>query len=484
MATVLFRCDASPTIGAGHVMRCLAFAETLARFGWKAIFAVNRDAKTTVPALGASGHRLIEVTAACDPAIVADEESSVVVIDHYGYDATYESQLAGPERVTIVFDDLANRAHDCDILVDPTPGRTAADYAPYVPARCRMVLGPEFAIVRSTWREHRALTRARLSLGLPVERIVVSMGATDPINATSRVLDAIARSSFGGRIDVVLGAGAPYIQDVSKRRDERTVVHVEPDDLGEIVSSADLVIGAPGSSSFERAVLGLPTLMIPTADNQKFVAAAFSAREVAKVLPASILDDPSALAGEIDALTGDPGVRLEMSAAAAAITDGRGSLRLLAAIAGSVSVRGRVIRLRLAEEADELWLLDLQRQPATRRYARDPAVPDAQGHKIWFERVLNDPDRLLAIVVVDDAAVGMVRLDRLEERTFEVSIAIDQTCHRRGLGGAALTLLRRLASGADLVATIREENAASISMFATAGYEPCAEDRYLNRATS
>src|SRR5262249_4984184 len=186
----------------------------------------------------------------------------------------------------------------------------------------------------------------------------------------------------------------------------------------------------------------------------------------------------------ISALIADNARRVRMAQAAAYLTDGRGTLRLLLVLAGATAVRtGREASLRLAEPEDEAWLLALQSQPETRRHARRPFVPSAREHAQWFARTLDDPERLLAIIDIDGKPAGMVRLDRATDArpTFEVSIAIDSGLHGQGIGAAALSLVRQAVPAADLIATVLPENRASLALFAGAGYQPEGEHRYRSR---
>jgi len=366
---------------------------------------------------------------------------------------------------------------------DPTPGRATADYAGK--GARQLLLGGNHAIIRGEWQQQRAKAVARLATGGAVKRIIVSMGATDPVNATSRVLAALALAKLDADVDVVLGAGAPHLESVRKQTGARVTLHVGPGNLPALTAEADLAIGAPGTSSFERALLGLPSILIPTADNQRFNAAAFAASGSAEVLAAGILDQPAALAAKIEALAANGTRRAAMSRAAAAVTDGRGAQRLMAAIAGRWRTSdGSEVSLRLADVNDSDWLLELQSKPQTRRFARHAAVPSAADHVGWMSATLANPDRMLMVIEAEQAAIGMLRLDRVnvDAPTYEVSIAIDPDWHRRGIGLAALSLARRLVPGADLLATVLSGNEASASLFKAAGYQFEAPERLRSRA--
>ncbi len=472
-ARVLFRCEASPAIGGGHVMRCLAFAETLCWAGWHVDFSTGARSRATVPALDPARYGILPPAANDD-----DPSTRLVVFDNYDLNAREERGFAATDRLLVAFDDLANRQHVCDVLVDPAPGRTDAEYAAWVPAHCRLLLGPRFAMLGARWRAAAPASLARREAKDPVRRILVSMGATDPVNATSSVLDALEHAGLAVEIDVVLGVAAPHLAAVERRAGGRMRLHVQPEDIIALVAAADLAIGAPGSSSFERAALGVPSLLIPTAANQTRMAEGLTAAGAAALAPAALLADAAVLGRAIAALAGDPARRRAMSCAGVALGDGRGTLRLLAAIAGTrVAPDGASLRLRLAETSDESWLLDLQCAPGTRRFTRNPALPTAREHAAWLARTLADPERMLCIVERDGEAAAMVRIDRLAPPIphFEVSIAVHPSMHRRGVGGAALALLRRLAPGATLDATVNPKNAASQALFSAAGYLRIAE---------
>ncbi len=471
MALALFRCDASPAIGAGHVMRCLATAETLAWASWDVGFMSAQGTRETAPALARTG---FEVRDSESSAMGAD----VIVFDHYGLDATAEHRIAGSVPLRIAFDDIPVRSHDVDLLVDPTPGRAADAYSALTRADTQLLAGASYAQLRRSWQAARAAAlKARTG---KASRILVSMGATDPTNATAKVLAALASLGRKLEIDVVLGPGAPHRIAVNEMVGALGRLHIDPADLPRLVAEADLAIGAAGSSCFERACLGLPAIIVVLADNQVDLARAFAAAGAARAVPHSALDDPAELARVIADLLDDGDARDRMSECAAALVDGRGPQRLLMRFAGECAAAAGRVRLRAAEPGDQDWLLDLQSRPETRRFARTSRIPTASEHAAWMDRTLSDPDRLLALIDFNDVPAGVIRLDRLsqDKPAFEVSIAIAPERHGRGIGAAALTLVRNLVPKADLVATVLAGNQASQLLFERAGYRREAEGRF------
>jgi RimJ/RimL family protein N-acetyltransferase len=194
-------------------------------------------------------------------------------------------------------------------------------------------------------------------------------------------------------------------------------------------------------------------------------------------------DLPARLRGLIETLIRDAAARAGMTQAARLLVDGRGASRLAIAVAGAISVPdGPCARLRLADASDEAWLLELQRQPETRRYFRNPTVPTADEHRRWLQQMLDDPRRLLLIVEVDAIPAGMVRLDRDDDLgdmvRYTISIAISPAFHNRGFASAALSLIRRLMPVAALDADVAPENIASIRLFSSKGFQRVGNDLY------
>ena len=477
-ANVIFRCDASASIGAGHMMRCFALAETMASFGFAPHLLAAPGSVEVLSAVGRSGFPVYETTGS--GADVAKKQIGAIrtaIVDGYGFDDEDEAALAEVADTVIAFEDMPNRPHAAKLLVDPTPGRDAADYAGLVPVGARVLTGSAQAILRPVWRLARQSGRDP-----DATRIVVSMGATDSVNATAKVIEAVKASGVSSPVDIVLGAAAPHIADVRSRLSDSMTLHIDASDMPLLLKHVMLAIGAPGSSSFERAVLGIPSILVQTADNQRDLAHAFDAAGAAWVSKVEALDDPEAFGAIIAALLADVRARAAMSTAAASLCDGRGALRLLASLAGSVCTSsGSTVQLRLAEAGDAAWLLELQRQPETRRFARTTAAPTEAEHTAWYARLMDDPDRVLLIVESDGAAKGFVRLDRCPSdhgAVFEVSVAIDPASHGLGFGAAALRLARNFAPGATFDATVFSANAASEALFVKAGYRPVGPDLF------
>ena len=331
---VIFRADAAPAMGGGHVQRCLALGEALVEAGWRSAFAFRSGTLETVPALANSPHRLLPLEGAEDeePALLASKIGSrcdLLVVDHYGRGPAFETACRRFTFRIMAIEDQPNRRHDCELLLDPTPGRRAVDYQHLVPAVCKLLLGPTYALLRGQFAKSRQAALARRSRGDSPKRIFVSLGTTDSRNLTAAVLQGIADSAAGLAVDIVIGSAAPHLAALRQlagalRLDAR--LHVDADNVAELMGEADLAIGAAGSSSFERCCLGLPSLLVIAADNQCDIAAALIDAGAAELVEPG--DLARSVARGVKRLCAGAQARVAMAEAAARLCDGRGAARV------------------------------------------------------------------------------------------------------------------------------------------------------------
>lgn len=332
---ILFVVDAGPAIGGGHVMRSLTLARAFEARG--AAFAFVGP-----PALAG----FLDAFAPDAPRIAAEDLAAAtvreafdgVVFDHYGLSAPDHRAMA-QDRPALVVDDLANRPLGADILVDAGLGRTAADYLGRVPENCRLLLGPDYAAVRP---EFAALRDPALAWrGEPVQRVLIAMGLTDVGGITGRVLERVRPRLNDVGIDIVLGAGAPSLAGLAKiaRRDTRLLLHVDTPHMARLTAEADIGIGAPGSSTWERCVVGLPSILVILAENQRPNAQAMADREAALVLELAAPDFDESLDRAIWRLMRDADLRRSLARRSAEMCDGLGAGRVAEAFLEQLIVR-------------------------------------------------------------------------------------------------------------------------------------------------
>lgn len=252
----------------------------------------------------------------------------VLMVDHYGLDETFERGCRGWAGTVAVIDDLANRRHDCDLLLDQTAGREAVEYLPLVPAGCEVVTGSQWALVRRPFRDARpaALERRRNYRGL--RNILVTFGSYIPAPLADLILAGLAEARLNcERIDIVNPrpsiappAGLPV------------VVHSVVADMAAAMAAADLALTAAGSTTWERCCLGLPGVLAILADNQATIAENLVHRGATLSLGWLDTVTPAAVAAAVKA-AGQPDTYARLSQASAALCDGMGAARLADRIA-------------------------------------------------------------------------------------------------------------------------------------------------------
>lgn len=328
-----FRADASETIGSGHIYRCLTLADNLSDAGWRCIFACRPGTLETAPALRRSRHEIIELDTP-DEAMQLKQlypcGVDLLVVDHYGLDSHFEKACRRWAQRIMALDDLPGRSHDCDILLNQNLGAQSDSYYGLVPGHCRLLLGPGNALLRQQFPMARRETLERRAAGEPVQRLLISLGATDPMNITSRVVSAAVGLPL--QIDVVLGAGSAQqqsIHDMSSSSNMKVRIHVDIADMAVLMSAADVSVGAGGSTSWERCCMGLPSLMVVRAENQRGIAAALDRAGAALNLGPSETLASQELTAALRMLCQDERRRTTMAERAAAICDGEGVRRVL-----------------------------------------------------------------------------------------------------------------------------------------------------------
>lgn len=472
----VFRANAGPAIGVGHVMRCLALADAMMANGWRCLFVVNEAAPSAAPVLEESGHAVLTVPSPDESGVQRFKEwthpgATVVVIDGYTFGTSVEQAWRSVGSKVLVIDDLADRRHDCDLLLDQTLGRDEADYWPLVPSECQLLLGTEFALLRPefAWRRPAALRRRQ---DAPARGILVSLGAGGPGDLICAALDGLAALELDA-IDVVVGAGHPERSALEAKalaigRHVRVLADVR--NMADLMASADLAVGAAGMTSWERCCLGLPSLMIVTADNQRANAERLQAAGAARLLGVAGEVTAAAIASGVSSLLDDHKSLSAMSRAAASVCDGRGANRAISIVLPETANTGEPVWLRPARMVDARTVFEWQTIPGLRRFSRTPRAPAWDEHKAWMKRKLDDPDCLLSIIMLADRPAGVLRLDRLETRSHEVSILVAPIAQGIGVGRAALDCAVRLVPETRLCAHILPANKTSQHLFAAAGY--------------
>lgn len=349
----VFRFDISDRLGGGHLMRCLTLAREFGSRGWQITLAVNHEGRAYCENLVGDGIHTVYLPAGASRDGMAlshaiDGGCDRLIIDHYELDASYHDALRGWASRICAITDLAERPMACDTLIDPSPGRIAEDYAPFVGADCRLFLGPTYALLRPEFPAARRSALERRGRHKLAERLLISFGLTDPGNHTAAALDAAVSCKLPVKIDIVLGPNAPHLDEIRRRvakLKESVVLHENPGKMADLMTRADIAVGAAGGSSLERCCLGLPTVTLAVADNQvhylKKLADLGAVFPVGTDRGAATPNGPGLSDRVADALTTlwqSPDKRAQISSRASELCDGRGAQRAAAELIGLQNV--------------------------------------------------------------------------------------------------------------------------------------------------
>ncbi|MDP9940100.1 UDP-2,4-diacetamido-2,4,6-trideoxy-beta-L-altropyranose hydrolase [Ectopseudomonas alcaliphila] len=350
---IAFRADASLEIGTGHVMRCLTLGRALRERGHECLF-ISREhlgnLLTLISEEGFAMHALpvgneldselahakwlgasqTEDALACKE-LLASWCPDWLVVDHYGLDHRWEESVRPVGCRVLVIDDLADRQHSCDLLLDQNLGRSHCDYHGLLRQSCAVLTGPLYALLRPEFAELRADSLARREEGL-LSKVLIALGGVDQHDYTRKILKALQACQLAGdiRFTVVLGATAPHLQ-VVREFAEQCPWPVEVlsgiNNMAQHMATADLAIGAGGATSWERCCLGVPTLLLILAENQLPASRQLVTREAAIMI--EVGGDLRAQLQQTFRLMSDCGTLRGYSSAASQITDGVGVERVL-----------------------------------------------------------------------------------------------------------------------------------------------------------
>jgi UDP-2,4-diacetamido-2,4,6-trideoxy-beta-L-altropyranose hydrolase len=473
---LLFRTDASVSIGTGHVMRSLALAQAWQDGGGRASFAMTEATPAVEARLRNEGVEVVRLSVvvgsvadASETARLAREHAaSWVVVDGYRFGAEYQASLKGQGLKVLFVDDNGHAGHySADLVLNQNAHASEALY-PDREASTRLLLGPRFAVLRrefAPWREWKR------DIPEAARQVLVTMGGSDPGNVTERVIEAIL-SERGLTATVVVGGSNPHLprlRAVAGKAGSALQLVENATNMSELMARADIAVAGAGTTSWEMCFLGLPALLIVLADNQRGVADELSRQGIASHLGSSSEVTRNTIARELRKLASSLVVRKSMSERGRYLVDGRGAERVAAAM------KAESLSIRLAEDGDCKLFWEWANDPAVRTSAFSPDAIPWEQHVAWFRRKLQDETcRILLALDDSDVPIGQIRFDKIGLGEADIDITIGSRF--RGLGYAS----RLIELGANQVfaerhlqrlhAFVKPENIASAKAFEKAGF--------------
>jgi len=504
MLKVIIRADASSYIGSGHIMRCLVLADALKRCGHDVLFATrpqNGDLVALIKQRGFSIYALQQPVDWLVPSTTADyaawlqvseyddaqecttafDSPDLVITDHYGIGAQWHKVVKKAYNCKIIAIDDLVREHTADLVIDQTLLRESSEYHLLNP-KTTALTGTQYAIVNTHFSHRHSLQLATLNTLANTPRVLLSMGGIDAPNATLHVLNVLKKRASPPITTVLLSPRAPHYKSVAEFAAEHSawLTHIDfVDDMAGLMCEHDIAIGAPGSTSWERACVGLPSIVIALADNQQTICK--NLETVGAAISVELEAISTTLMKAYEQLIADYSKMRKINLQ---LCDGQGVKRIMKHITQLFSGS---LTLRLATQLDVEQVYAWQCKPETRRYALNKEVPSLVEHQAWMTKKLASKNDYFYIIEQKvnkgekAISVGVVRLDMTADNTYTISIFIAPEHFGKGVAKFALKQIDILHPTKTIHATVLKENTASQGLFSRAGYQRINEEHFTRQ---
>jgi len=493
--TIVIRVDASSQIGVGHLLRCLSLANKLFELGFAIVFVCNGLTEKTYTPIHKSKHRVLffsldnisksnisenydwqnDAKLTIELLISNNIKTDLVLVDHYQLEKKWENQLKHYCDIIVVIDDLFNREHQCNLIVNQ--GVSDNNYDNLVPANCLLLIGPNYALISDEYFVYREKSIRRKNEETNQKlTVVVFFGGGNNNKLFNWILPILAETVITN-ISFKIVSSLPLVLNSESlsclEDDHRFELLCGLNGIYDLLANSDFAIAAGGVSTWERCSLGIPTLVIQTAENQQDNIQFLLKNNIGIKIDWQKSDN-SAVQMLIEKFVSSSSMRKDMSDRAYMKCDGLGVSRVAIAIETLINPNSSTTDVSLisANEEHEDIILKWQNQPGARAHSRNTKMPTVMEHNIWFTAKLQNPRCIFKLILFDDKLVGFVRLDLMDNgNNYEISILISSELRAKGLGIATLKLIRKIIPRKiSLYAYIKHENYASVSLFEKAGY--------------
>ncbi|MFG6150047.1 UDP-2,4-diacetamido-2,4,6-trideoxy-beta-L-altropyranose hydrolase [Halobacillus sp. B23F22_1] len=448
---VVIRTDASVKIGTGHVMRCLTLAQQLSENGAHVSFISRLLKGNLIEFIKDKGFVVFPLSAPHDSHFKKDSDipysdwlevnwktdynhtaavfknhlhhADWLIVDHYALGEKWEKRMKNHVKKVGVIDDLADRKHDCDLIMDQNIFRNFEKrYDHLVPKQAAKLLGPKYMLIRKEFEKAREQLKHHKGT---IQRILVSFGGTDPTNETLKTMRAIkALNREDLTVDVVVGENNQDKQEIKEVCKEITnfYFHCQIDYMAELMLKADLAIGAGGSSTWERCYLGVPAITIETAKNQREILSYLEEKEAVFNLGESDNVSAQRLMQTLRELLQNHYQVKRIAEAAREVAQGieiGSAARHL--LGGSPVFDLRNFELKDLEERELETVLKWRNSDVVRSAMYTDHKITLEEHRKWFEGVKRDASTIIKLLYYKKAPIGLVnfsKIDRSNSKCF------------------------------------------------------------------
>jgi len=355
---IVIRVDASRIIGGGHVMRCISLANKLKLNGATVTF-ITRSNNNLIESIQSNGHRLEVIAESsldknlsfehdiyktwknemweydalkCNK-IINNISPQWTIVDHYGLDYKWHRTIRNATKNIMVIDDIADRKLDCDLLLDQTFLCKYSKYKNLIPKECKVLLGSKYTLLRDEFRYLRGLAIKKRKKYNGIKKILISFGSMDFENNSEKILSILnqIKWKYNISVDIVFDKNShnyTNLKQYAKLSSLPVKILSNVKNMSELMLKADIAIGAAGTTTWERCCLGLPSLVLNTASNQRYVVSSLKKNKVIFNIKPPIRSKYSGIEDAIEILQNDKNIYTNMSKSSFAICDGLGSERV------------------------------------------------------------------------------------------------------------------------------------------------------------
>ncbi|HLA29183.1 MAG TPA: UDP-2,4-diacetamido-2,4,6-trideoxy-beta-L-altropyranose hydrolase [Syntrophales bacterium] len=493
MNSLLIRADATTEMGTGHIMRCLALAQAWQMGGNRAFLLSHCESDALRQRVEATGVGFIPLdNSHPDPAdlqttltLLRELQAEWLVIDGYHFDPTYQQMVRSAGNRILVIDDNAHLPeYHADILLNQNINAGQLSYV--CDTETKLLLGPKYALLRPeffAWRgQQREIPQA-------ARKVLVTMGGSDPDNSTLKVIQAVQQMDVPGlETRIVVGSANPHLEILNH------AVHgsacnfrllTDVSDMSEQMAWAEVAVSAGGSTCWELAFMGVPTIVLVLAENQRSSAEGLAQAGMAINLGWFDHGSDRQISAALKSLLNDHEQRTQMSTVGQRLIDGNGSRHVLQAMWEQNDVESiDGLNIRLANMLDSVPLYELANDLSTRMNAFNPDTISFDRHVEWLKRKLTSQDTLIWTLEFEGRIVGQIRYDRVDEDVAEIDFAVVPTFRGKGLCAKALSLTCETACAElgvkRLVGITFDSNLPSARSFVKAGFKLVEEGKQLH----
>ncbi|MDP3565273.1 MAG: UDP-2,4-diacetamido-2,4,6-trideoxy-beta-L-altropyranose hydrolase [Methanoregula sp.] len=489
MKPLIIRADASPQIGTGHVMRCLALGQAWQDYGGTVIFITTSDSAALSNRIRKEGMdwEVISTVAGSDAdalltiSYAKKTGAGWVVVDGYHFNDTYLAIIRNAGLQILAIDDKASvPLPHADIVLNQNVYATPYMYLGREPGQT-FLLGTKYALIRREFLRNAPLVRPVPNVAT---RILVTLGGSDPDNVTQTVIESVRDLTSDGRatIMIITGYSNPHYDTLAAAAAGYPGIQLIPptEEMPGLMAWAEIAVTAAGSTVWEMALMGVPVLTLVIADNQLPVAEELEKLGAAVNLGRSNRITPEPLGRTIRRVMESKDIRQDLSAKIRVLVDGEGAARTV------MYICQEKMRVRPVRDEDKRLLWQWANESTVRRmsFHEDP-IP-WEEHTAWFAEKLHDPSCFLFLAVTDnDLPVGQIRFD-IDDKKALVDVSVDPRWRGKGYGEkiilAGIRRLRAEKPGLTIHAEIRQENSSSLHVFEKVGFVVSGTGQVLQKA--